>query len=45
MTREEKYNEALTKAAEIYKGANDYVKDIISNIFPIGDLLDKLNSM
>lgn len=40
--QEEIYNEVLTKAAVIYKFANDYEKDIISNIFPIGDLLDKL---
>ena len=40
--QEEKYNEVLTKAAEIYKFANGYEKVIISDIFPIGDLLDKL---
>ena len=40
----EKYDEALTKAAKVYNGANDYVKEIISDIFPIEEILDKLLS-
>lgn len=42
MTQEDKYDKVLEKATRIYNGANDYVKDIISDIFPIEDLLDKI---